>query len=152
MSLRCARCHKVVETFDSHQKLVFVPHKLIDNEIYCDNCLEILEENKHFFKRVRRFLSVTKAKVILTFSLYASMLVYNIIFQKPLSEYNMVVEGFIQFGFIVNFPILIFTNHVKVSDTVSLIFLTISSILVVLLWNYLLSCILYHIYKKIESY
>ena len=151
MPLRCTRCHKIVEVFDPHQKPIYIPHKLIGTDIYCDNCIETIEENKHFFKKVKRFLLINNPKVMLTVLIYISMLVYNIVFFKPLSEYNLFAEGFVQFGFIINFPILIFKNQIQVSDISFSILLTLLSVFIVLLWNYLIACILYTIYKKIES-
>ena len=153
MSLRCKRCNRIVESFDVRQKVVFVPHKFVENDVYCDSCFETIEEKKHFFKRVKKFFRVTKAKVIITFSLYAFMILYSIIFFKPSNEYNLFVEGFIQFGYIINYPLLVFNKYVELpqTDVTTVIFLTVSSILFVLFWNYFLSCIIYSIYKKIAD-
>ena len=144
MGIKCVKCGNIVNWYE--------PHKLIDNDMYCGACLDDMNENKSFITKAKKFFSINKPKIILTFLLYGSMLVYNIIFYKPILETNTgFLEIIAQIAYILNFPILSIAQHIKVDNLFLQIMISLIGLLSVLLWNYLISCEVYHLYKNIPG-
>lgn len=145
MSLKCVKCNKVVEVWQSH--------KLINGDVYCEECLKLIEENKHVGIRIKKFFLINKVKVIITILLYVSMFLYNLIFFKPffVDTSASVFEMFVQIAYILNFPVLYVADEIKTNNLFFQFVINIAGFLSVLLWNYLISCEVYHLYNNIQS-
>lgn len=139
MVFKCTKCDKPLE--------VGHPHKRVGTDTLCPDCLKELDDNKDFSSKLKAFFRVKKEKVIITIILFVSMLVYNLIMFRPYLTNHKVIETIVQLGFIINYPILIVAENLNLTDPLAIMTLNTLSTVFVLLWNYLLACELYYLYK-----